>query len=112
MEWDAEIDRYEPNKLLAWRSLPGSTVRTAGMLRLERLPGPATRVSLNLYYVPPVGPLGHAVASLLGADPKSALGEDLDRLKALLETGKTRTDGSAAIPGFSSGNQQAWEQAT
>ena len=112
VEWDARIHRYEPNKLLAWKSLPGSTIRTAGTLRLERLSGHSTRVDLNLYYIPPAGALGHAVASLFGADPKKALDEDLDRLKTLLESGKTKGDGAAAIPGLSSGNQQAWEQAT
>jgi uncharacterized membrane protein len=111
VEWDAQINRYEPNKLLAWKSLPGSTIRTAGMLRLERLPGAATRVNLNLYYVPPAGVLGHAVASLFGADPKHALDEDFNRLKTLLEIGRTTGDGGATIPGFSA-NPQAWEQAT
>jgi uncharacterized membrane protein len=111
VEWDAEINRYEPNKLLAWRSLPGSTIRTAGILRVARLPESATRVDLNLSYVPPAGALGHAVASLFGVDPKRALDEDLNRLKTLLETGKMG-NGSPTIPGFSAGNQQAWEQAT
>ena len=112
VEWDAQINRYEPNKLLAWKSLPGSTIRTAGMLRLERLTGSATRVNLTLYYVPPAGALGHAVASLFGADPKHALDGDFNRLKTLLETGRTKADGGATIPGFSSANTQAWEQAT
>lgn len=111
VEWDAEITRYEPNRLLAWKSLPGSTIRTSGTLRLDRLPGPATRVDLKLFYVPPAGTLGHAVASLFGANPKEALDEDLNRLKVLLETGKVKIDG-APIAGFSAGNQQAWEHAT
>jgi len=113
VEWDAEINRYEPNKLLAWRSLPGSTIRTAGVLRFERLRESATRLDLNLSYVPPVGAFGHAVASLFGADPNRAMDEDLNRLKTLLETGKINArNGGAMIPGFAPGNQQAWEQAT
>jgi uncharacterized membrane protein len=111
VEWDARIHRYEPNRLLAWKSLPGSAVRTAGILRLERLSGSATRVDLDLYYVPTAGALGHAVASLFGADPKKALDDDLNRLKTLLESGKIKGEG-AAIPGFTSARQQAWEQAT
>ena len=111
VEWDAQITRYEPNKLLTWKSLPGSTIRTSGTLRLERLPEAETLVDLKLSYVPPAGALGHAVASLFGVDPKHALDEDLNRLKVMLETGKTKTDG-AAITGFSAGNQQAWEHAT
>jgi uncharacterized membrane protein len=111
-EWDAQITHYEPNKLLAWKSLPGSTIRTSGILRLERLPGPATRVSLSFSYLPPAGALGHAVASLLGADPRKALYDNLHRLKVLLESIWTKADGGAAIHGISQGNQQAWEQAT
>src|SRR4029077_10746856 len=111
VEWDAEINRYEPNKLLAWKSLPGSTIRTAGTLRLERLPGPTTRVNLSLYYIPPVGAMGHLVASLFGADPQQALENDLNRLKTLLETAQT-TSGGAPMPGFAPGTQQAWQRAT
>jgi uncharacterized membrane protein len=111
VEWDAQITQYEPNKLLMWKTIPGSTIRTSGTLRLERLSASTTRVDLKLSYIPPAGALGHAVASLFGADPKNALDEDLNRLKVLLETGKTKRDG-AAIPGFSEGNRQAWEQAT
>jgi len=35
-----------------------------------------------------LGALGHAVAALLGADPKKQLDEDLLRLKSLLEREK------------------------
>jgi uncharacterized membrane protein len=111
VEWDAVINRYEPNKLLAWKSLPGSTIHTAGTLRLERLPGAATRLDLNLYYVPPAGALGHLVASLFGADPQQTLAGDLHRLKTLLETAQT-TSGGAPIPGFTPGTPQPWQQAT
>lgn len=112
VEWDAQITRYEPNKLLAWKSLPGSTIRTAGILRLERLPGSATRVDLKLSYIPPAGVLGHAVASLFGADPRQALDDDLNHLKTLLETDKTTGNSGANISGFSVGSQQTWDQAT
>ena len=47
-------------------------------------------------YSPPGGALGHAVAKFFGADPKSEMDEDLMRLKAALETGKTPRDAAAA----------------
>jgi uncharacterized membrane protein len=50
---------------------------------------------VQLSYNPPAGALGHAVASLFGADPKRAMDEDMVRLKSLLEEGKTRADGEA-----------------
>jgi uncharacterized membrane protein len=44
-------------------------------------------------YNPPAGALGHAVASLLGSDPKRAMDEDLLRFKSLLEEGKASARG-------------------
>jgi hypothetical protein len=44
-------------------------------------------------YNPPAGAIGHAIATLFGADPKRAMDEDMLRLKSLLEEGKTRADG-------------------
>ena len=44
-------------------------------------------------YCPPAGILGHTVARLFGADPKSEIDDDMVRLKSLLEVGKTRAHG-------------------
>jgi len=44
-------------------------------------------------YNPLGGVVAHALASLFGADPKSAMDEDLLRLKSLLEDGRTRARG-------------------
>jgi uncharacterized membrane protein len=40
--------------------------------------------------------LGHIVASLFGADPKSEMGEDLVRMKTFIETGKLPSDAAMA----------------
>jgi uncharacterized membrane protein len=111
VEWDARITDYVPNRLLAWKSLPGSTIRTEGTLKLERVPDFTTRVDLKLSYVPPAGALGQAIAALFGADPKSALDTDMNRLKTLLETGTGEPDGGAVIPGFTQAQQQHWQGA-
>ena len=112
VEWDAHITNYEPNKLLTWKSLPGSTIRTAGTLRLQRLPGSFTRLDVNLSYNPPAGGLGHAVASLFGSDPKQMLDDDLNRLKTLFETGKLPANRGTMVAGFSQGAEQGWQHAT
>ena len=44
---------------------------------------------MRLSYNPPAGALGHAGAWLMGTDLKTALDEDMVRLKSLLEHGKT-----------------------
>lgn len=93
VEWDAEITELVPNRVIAWRSLPGSTVQHAGSVRFEPCAPGRTRIHVRLSYAPPGGALGHAAASLLGADPERALDQDLVRLASLLEEGKTTAHG-------------------
>jgi uncharacterized membrane protein len=93
--WEAVTTRLEPNKLIAWRTLPGSAVEHAGLLRFEPTAS-GTRVLVTMSYTPPAGALGHALARLLGADPKSELNDDLLRMKVFLETGRRAHDAAAA----------------
>jgi uncharacterized membrane protein/CBS domain-containing protein len=86
--WDALITRSEPNQVLAWKSEPGATVANAGIIRFELLTNNRTRVTIRLSYNPPAGAIGHAIAMLFGADPKSQMDADLVRLKSLFEHGK------------------------
>jgi len=93
MKWDAEVTRHVPDELFAWKTLPGSSVEHAGMVHFEEVGEDTTRVHVRMIYNPPAGALGHAVASLLGGDPKSRMDEDLMRFKSLLEEGRTRMHG-------------------
>ncbi|HEY1889997.1 MAG TPA: SRPBCC family protein [Steroidobacteraceae bacterium] len=95
ISWEAVTTRLEPNRLIAWRTLPGSGVEHAGLLRFEPTEG-GTRVLVTMSYTPPAGALGHAVARLFGADPKSELDDDLLRMKVFLETGRRAHDAAAA----------------
>lgn len=88
IEWDSVLTEQVPRETIAWRSRPGSMLENAGAVRF-RPEGEGTRVDLRLCYNPPAGGAGQAVAELLGADPRAKLNEDLGRLKALLEGGKT-----------------------
>jgi uncharacterized membrane protein len=86
VEWDAaETERVE-NECLAWKSVPGSTVASAGVVRFQRNDDNTTRVDVNLSYNPPAGAIGHALAALFGADPKSEIDADLARMKTMIET--------------------------
>jgi len=89
VEWDAEIINQIDNKLLAWRSLPGSDVVTAGSVNFDRARGGrATQLTVNLQYAPPAGRGGAALAWLFGRAPSQTIREDLRRLKQLLEAGE------------------------
>lgn len=93
VEWDAVTYREPPHRL-AWHSEPDSPVQHQGSVRL--LPdGEGTRVTVQMRYVPPGGTLGHAVASLFGRNPRQQLDEDLLRMKAFIETGRTPHDAAA-----------------
>lgn len=86
VEWEAELIRDERNRLIAWRSLPGADVDTAGSVHFRDLPGGRTEVRVSLKYDPPAGRVGAAVARLFGEAPEQQIGQDLQTLKRVLES--------------------------
>ncbi|MCP3164258.1 SRPBCC family protein [Myxococcus qinghaiensis] len=87
-EWQAIVTQRVPGKLLAWKSVQGTSVENAGVIHFEPTPKGGTRVDIRLSYNPPAGAIGHAFARMLGVDPKRQMDDDLLRLKSLLERGK------------------------
>jgi uncharacterized membrane protein len=98
VEWDAVITRQTPNELIAWKSVEGASVENAGIVRFDSNADGSTRVEVKLSYNPPTGAVGHAVAALFCADPKTEMDEDLMRLKSLLETGTWPHDATQDEP--------------
>ncbi len=89
VEWDAELINEIENQLIAWRSLPGSDVTTAGSVNFDSVRGGReTQVTVNLQYAPPAGKAGAWVATLFGREPSQTIREDLRRLKQILEAGE------------------------
>lgn len=68
-EWDAEITLDEPNGAIGWRSIDGSSVKTAGRVNFERLAPRATRVEVTIEYEAPAGAVGDVIARIF-ADPE------------------------------------------
>lgn len=89
IEWDAQTTQFEPDRLIAWRSLPGA--RLTGTMRFEPSNG-GTRLDIRMSYDPPAGVLGHRLATLFGIDPKSRLDDDMVRVKSYIETGRPPRD--------------------
>ena len=88
VEWDAEIINERPSELIAWRSLPGSQIDTAGSVHF--VPGAAGRgtvVQVSVKYDPPGGKAGATLASLLGAGIEQRIEEDLRQFKQKMEAG-------------------------
>ncbi len=93
IEWDTEESAYVPGRLIGWRTVPGSSVEHAGIVRFDPNPEGGTRVHIRTSWNPPVGAIGYGVAAILGGDPGRALDEDLVRFKSLVEQGKTTAHG-------------------
>jgi uncharacterized membrane protein len=87
-QWDAQVTRLVENEVVEWSSVPGSPIKHRGRARFESMPDGTTRLSIDLSYEPPLGEIGHALAKLLGADPKRELDDDMLRFKSILEHGK------------------------
>jgi uncharacterized membrane protein len=92
LEYDAEIHNDEPGRLIAWRSLPGAQLATAGTVRFSPAAGGrGTEVRVNQKFDPPGGKIAVGVAKLFGHDPTSVTRDNLRRLKQLMEAGEIAT---------------------
>jgi len=98
VEWDARIINEIDGRLIAWQSLEGSEVSTAGSVNFRETPR-GTEVRVHLQYSPPAGRLGAAVARLLGEEPTVQIHDDLRRFKQLIETGEIPTTKGQPVGG-------------
>ncbi|HWM95111.1 MAG TPA: SRPBCC family protein [Thermoanaerobaculia bacterium] len=102
LEWDAELTVFEPERVLAWKSLPGAAVGNSGSVHFTPTGQNGTRVDVRVSLHPPAGALGsigHGIAALLGRDPSTEMDEDLVRFKALMEEGRTTVEGETVMRG-------------
>lgn len=109
VEWDAQITDDQPNKRIAWQSLPGSSVEHGGSVAFTPTPdSQSTEVRVTISYRLPGGVLGKAAASAFGESPEQQVSDDLRRFKQILETGQVmRSDGS---PEGTAANRQMHQQ--
>ena len=89
VEWDAEFINEKPGELIAWQSLPGSDVQSAGSVRFDPIDGgQSTRLRVVLEYLPPAGKVGAFIVRLLGSAPEQQLETDLRRFKERMDGGQ------------------------
>jgi uncharacterized membrane protein len=97
VEWDAEIIEDVENHRISWRSLEGADVHSQGTVTFDPASyGRGTVVRVSLDYQPPGGKAGKVFAKLFGEEPNQQVGEDLGRLKRVLETGEVAAQGQMA----------------
>lgn len=90
LQWETVETAREPGRAIAWRTVGTAPVAHSGRVRFQDKGDGTTRIDVRLEYTPPAGALGHAVAILLGSDPKRAMDEDLVRMKSILEGDRPR----------------------
>ena len=84
--WEAEIINEQPFETIAWQTLPGQSIQTAGSVTFKPVPGNgATEVHVHLQYAAPGGKAANWLASLAGQDPAKYTREALRALKRRLE---------------------------
>lgn len=102
LEWDAELSVFEPERVLAWKSLPGAALCNSGSVHFTPTGEDTTRIDVQVSLHPPAGAfgsLGHGLAALLGRDPSTEMDEDLARFKSLMEEGRTTVEGETVLRG-------------
>jgi uncharacterized membrane protein len=65
VEWDATVTKYVPNSVIAWESVPGSTVQASGLMRFAPLSPRDTRVDVSLTYRPQQTAFADALRALV-----------------------------------------------
>jgi uncharacterized membrane protein len=93
LEWDAELTQEKENELIAWRSLPDSTIENRGSVRFRELPyDRGTEVKVTFAYDPPGGIIGEKFAQLANGVTAATIEEDIRHLKQILEAGEIPTN--------------------
>lgn len=97
IEWDAEIVNDQPGELIAWRSIPGSALDTAGSVHFAHAGTRGTELKVTLKYDPPLGKLGATLANLFGGSFEQKAQDDLERFKQTMEISELPPALGAAI---------------
>jgi uncharacterized membrane protein len=95
VEFDTVDSAYQPNRLIGWRTTPSSVIQHSGIARFQQGEDGTTTVNLEFTYNPIAGAAGHAVAKMLGSDPKRQMDDDLLRMKNFIEKGTRPHDAAA-----------------
>jgi uncharacterized membrane protein len=94
-EWDAVVTRAIRPEVMSWRTEPGAVVQHAGSVHFEDADG-GTRVSVKMSYS--ATGLRHAIAALLGSDPKQQMDDDFARMKTFIEQGMPPHEAAESEP--------------
>jgi len=86
VSWQAEILMDEPNKLLSWHSMPGSTIDNSGKVKFTDN-GTSTDVEVTISYHAPLGKAGEIAAKLFNPVFERMVTRDIENFKKYIEVG-------------------------
>lgn len=86
IDWNAEIIKDEPGRLIGWRSASGSLLHHVGRVQFEPSPdGTGTLLKVVLSYHPPAGGVGMGLAKLLNPYFETLLKKEIKNFKHNIE---------------------------
>jgi uncharacterized membrane protein len=92
IDWYAQIVEDIPGERIVWRSEPGGRIETDGEVIFRQAPGNrGTEVHLRMRCAGPGRVLAMSLAPLLRRFTRIQVGQDLRRMKQLIETGEIAT---------------------
>jgi uncharacterized membrane protein len=92
IEFDSRVVDEVPGRMISWESEPDASVPNRGRVEfIETASGGGTNVRVTISYDPPAGAAGRLVAKLFQREPAVQAREDLQRLKQLMETGRSQS---------------------
>lgn len=90
LQWHAEIVKERYGDMIAWQSLPGSSIDNAGKIGFrDALGGQGTHVDVVLTYHAPLGKAGEQIARLFTPVFKRMIEEEIRGFKDFVETHET-----------------------
>jgi len=99
VEWEAETVIDEPNRMIAWRSVPESPFQTSGSVRFERAPGDrGTLIRVEAEFTATRGLA--LLSKVLKMDLGRRIMHDLRTLKQVLEVGEVTRSVASLHPGM------------
>jgi len=86
IDWNSEIVKDEPGRLIGWRSASGSVLQHVGRVEFDETPdGAGTVLKIVLSYHPPIGGVGIGLARLLNPLFESLLSKEINSFKERIE---------------------------
>jgi uncharacterized membrane protein len=79
LAWDAQVTKYVPNAVLAWKSVPRSVVDCNGLIRFAPNERGGTHLDIQIDYDPCHTGLSDAVRALFDVSRREQLEADLER---------------------------------